>query len=192
VVRLYGLENRGRAPEQPSKSLSPITDLVTEQAIDPRAQQRGTAGQLSVSLWGTRWEVTLLAEQAVYAPGPIQLSALPPPNLGEVAVECSRAATEEGDPAPTGRKGRCAKIRFLGDPTGTAAYGKPQEIPKDRRTRAALGTISIDARGLAPGYYLLPTHDYNFLKVTGSDGTPIRTYLFNSRPLIRHFGGNGS
>jgi hypothetical protein len=192
VVRLYGLRNRGPAPEQPTQSVSPISDLLTERAAGSAAQQGGQGDAVSIPLQGTRWDVTLLAEEAVSAPGSIQLSALVPPDIGDVAVECSRVAFAIGDAAPTGRSGRCVEIRFLGDPTRTDDFGKPREIPQSRRTREAFGTIGIDARGLARGNYLLPTYDYNFLSVTGGDGTPVKTYLFNSRPLIKHFGSTDS
>jgi hypothetical protein len=192
VVRLYGLRNRGPAPEQPTQSVSPISDFIAERVAGSVAQEGGRGDAVSVPLQGSRWDVALLAEQVASAPGPIQLSASVPPDVGSVAVECSRVAFGIDDAAPTGRSGRCVEVRFLGDPTRTDDYGKPREMPQSRRTRDAFGTIRIDARGLARGNFLLPTYDYNFLSVTGSDGTPVKTYLFNSRPLIKHFGNTDS
>ena len=68
----------------------------------------------------------------------------------------------------------------------------PREIPGDRRVRSAFGKVRIDARGLPPGHYLLPTFEYGFVRVTGEDGRPIPRYLFEGRPVIRHSGSEAS
>lgn len=193
TVRILGLKTTvpDASPDELDRELATLAQRDGSAA--PLAGRLDASRATSVPLATPRWTATVLAETTAAGPGPIELRALLDPSVLGVAVECSRATTGDRVRSNVAADRRvCLRVDILATPNEGDAVVAPKEVPPSHRQRLALGRSTIDGRGLAPGHYLLPTFDYAFVRVTAADGTPVPTYSFDGRPVVRHVGGEAT
>jgi hypothetical protein len=131
----------------------------------------------------------LLGEVPVTAPGSFELRVSVPSSSAAIRIDCSRSAPAAAPSSAVPGKPVCVKVTHLAVPNEGGAFVLPREVPAERRRRLAFGGWQLDARGLEPTHYLLPTFYYPFVRVTASDGTSVPVYHFNRRAAIRHAAG---
>jgi hypothetical protein len=205
IVRIYGFAASGSGTSEgeaamkqlpsvlrslprrsPAASVAPIGAFLAESGA------ASTGG--AVPLPNTPWTVELIAEALVSEPGALGLQVPLTDAVVAAAVECSRAVPGRAlnTAVPNDDRPLCISVDHLVVPNEGTQFIPPVDVPAELRTRGAFGTWAIDARGLTPGHYQLPTFDYSFVRVTASDGTSFPTYQFDARPVIRHTGSSDS
>ncbi len=198
TVRVFGFSSIG--PGADLDQLDRITDGTVNgssfgtlsskyDAARQDALRRGSIATNAFTLNETSWTIRPLAEISVSRPGPFMLATPMDSSIQAIAIECSR-----GVPAGRGDTGeqRCLDLDFLAAPNRGNEFVVPEEFSQERLTRRPLGGVLIDARDLGAGDYLLPTFDYSFVQVFDADGSPVPTYNFDRRPVLRHTGSTTS
>ena len=201
VIRIYGFSRRGpqaepfhltalfRARRGRPYPVQPIHEMIERETRDSRrARSNLTAGR-AVALPDVEWGAVRLAETTLSEPGRFELRANLSESIAAIAIECSRAVG-----VPDGYSGwsspgvTCASVDVLAVPNEGSEFVQPQEVPAERRTRRAHGGLTVDARDLPPGHYLLPMFHYPFVRVHAVDGARVSTSQFTGRTTIRHPG----
>ena len=201
VVRVYGFRRqttdadpaalvalfrhrRGR-----SYPVDPISDLIERERRESRRARDTVAAGRPLAIPDIEWSVLRLAETTLGGAGRFELQF----PLGQAAdvlsIECSRAVdvpqeyTGWSSDRPT-----CVSLDYLAAADEATPFSHPLPIARGRQARGAHGTVTVDARGLPPGQYLLPTFHYTFVRVRASDGSEIPTYQVDRRTTIQHDG----
>jgi hypothetical protein len=198
IVRIYGFVKL--APEATLYQLTSVIvgNAATQDPVAPVASlygatRRGKAtdgiGAAFVNLPNISWAVRPLAEVSVASPSPFRVQASLDESIEAIAIECSRGVSpKQTKPASAEIRTLCVDVDFLAPPNQDGEFVVPRETPRSSWTRAALGQVTIDARKLSTGPYLLPTFDYGFVRVVDAAGSPVPTSHFNRRPMIWHAG----